>query len=743
MQSSNQLIPIDPIGFGTNGIRDKEIISTAIEQGYRLFDTADSYRNATEIAEALTESGIPREQFFINYKIMPKLGKEKFLQHVDEAIKKFGYIDCLMLHDRILEENTSIEEILESLTPYLHDSRIRHLGLSNFPDTIRVDFLNLLKQFPQIKFLQNKFDHMHQDKVIRDICKENGVQYMGYELFGGKPSVGECGQYAYSIFYPTWHLSSMIFPEFHQMAEKYNTTPFGMLMAYALLENTVQIPSSTKKENMAANLAAKQIASVMTNEDKVILKNSLTQAASTEEWEKIKTLAKQGDRLSKLKYMAGNYLPRHRILEMLYQEHSLKHFFDMILDDDTPQGIYVTKDNRVNSLLHFLEETLRAGNVKVENAVNAIQMLTQMSTTKAGQNGVFEIISMLGAPVLFEDRYESLNKYLNERQFLKKEGYLDVKMIDMDDRDEKIVFITSDKKVYAINNISPQTSISDFCNLLVKNFPDDFKDIKIFETLALNNKKINLSSISRPLTNTNFSSGDIVHIGEITQPVRFSNFYHQIDRSPVAFADPEKPVISIVEKKSGINTNIFENFNIEYSMQNFSTKEYDSPDFIKKYGYTKVAEILLQRDKGDWCVNTTIIGPNEKLYLLKNISIDTPVIKIADLLKKSFPDDFKDNNILDSFNINGKNITENEMMKTLANCYSTEILGIGGKTERGAFAFEMDELMEWEPPVEIKHAASTYSPFLFSSKNPEIYHEIPDEKKQEKVLSKSSEAPKK
>lgn len=120
------------VGFGTNSIRDEQIFLAAIQQGYRLFDSADLYNNADVLAEALRKSGIDRKDYFINYKIFPKLGKDEFLRNVDEAIRKFEYVDCIMLHDLIADRGTDeIKEILQALKPYLESGTVKHLGVSN------------------------------------------------------------------------------------------------------------------------------------------------------------------------------------------------------------------------------------------------------------------------------------------------------------------------------------------------------------------------------------------------------------------------------------------------------------------------------------------------------------------------------------------------------------------------------------------------------------------------------------
>ena len=61
------------IGFGVFQMTDldkaTEIIKKAIQVGYRSIDTASIYGNEEAVGNAIRESGIPREEFFITTKL--------------------------------------------------------------------------------------------------------------------------------------------------------------------------------------------------------------------------------------------------------------------------------------------------------------------------------------------------------------------------------------------------------------------------------------------------------------------------------------------------------------------------------------------------------------------------------------------------------------------------------------------------------------------------------------------------
>src|SRR5687768_12496994 len=60
------------IGFGTYPLTGEDgiaAITSAIEVGYRLLDTAVNYENEREVGEAIRRSGVPREELLVCSKL--------------------------------------------------------------------------------------------------------------------------------------------------------------------------------------------------------------------------------------------------------------------------------------------------------------------------------------------------------------------------------------------------------------------------------------------------------------------------------------------------------------------------------------------------------------------------------------------------------------------------------------------------------------------------------------------------
>ena len=96
---------IPALGFGTylipnDGTTERSVLS-AFEAGYRLIDTAHAYQNETGVGEAIKNSGLKREEIFVESKLWcSNFGYEKAKQGIESSLKKLGidYIDLYILH---------------------------------------------------------------------------------------------------------------------------------------------------------------------------------------------------------------------------------------------------------------------------------------------------------------------------------------------------------------------------------------------------------------------------------------------------------------------------------------------------------------------------------------------------------------------------------------------------------------------------------------------------------------------
>ena len=92
-------------GFGVFQITDmaecERVVLQALEVGYRLIDTASSYKNEEFVGKAVKNSGIPREELFITSKAyIQEMGYERTKKAFENTLKKLGtdYLDLYLIH---------------------------------------------------------------------------------------------------------------------------------------------------------------------------------------------------------------------------------------------------------------------------------------------------------------------------------------------------------------------------------------------------------------------------------------------------------------------------------------------------------------------------------------------------------------------------------------------------------------------------------------------------------------------
>ena len=118
-----------------------EILFTAIQAGYRCFDTASFYGTESYLAEAIQKSGLPRKDFFLTSKVWKtemgySAAKEAFYRTLENL--KTDYLDLYLIHWPLPSPDYTDWRQLDvdtwkAMEELYQEGRIRALGLSNFP----------------------------------------------------------------------------------------------------------------------------------------------------------------------------------------------------------------------------------------------------------------------------------------------------------------------------------------------------------------------------------------------------------------------------------------------------------------------------------------------------------------------------------------------------------------------------------------------------------------------------------
>ena len=135
-ENTEEQFEIPEIGFGTYGLEGDiavQAVNDALELGYRHIDTASAYNNEQVVGQAIADTGLDREDFFISSKIWPSnFGPNLFPAAVNYSLEllKIEYVDLLMLHWGPAE--TEFLKVMDLLAAALETGQCKNIGVANF-----------------------------------------------------------------------------------------------------------------------------------------------------------------------------------------------------------------------------------------------------------------------------------------------------------------------------------------------------------------------------------------------------------------------------------------------------------------------------------------------------------------------------------------------------------------------------------------------------------------------------------
>lgn len=238
-------VEIPVIGLGTWLIDDsvvEEAVIKAIKLGYRHIDTAEAYGNERGVGEAIKHCGVPREELFIQTKVVAEIKDyENAKIAIADSFKKLDvdYIDLMIIHcpqpwkyfrngNHYFEGNLAV---WKALIEYYKAGKIRSIGVSNFEI---VDIQNLIDN-SDVKPMVNQipiFIGSTPFDVIK-YCQDNDIVVEAYS--------------------PIAHGRLLENKEVQDMANKYHVSVAQLSIKYTLQLNAVTLPKTVHEEYMKQN----------------------------------------------------------------------------------------------------------------------------------------------------------------------------------------------------------------------------------------------------------------------------------------------------------------------------------------------------------------------------------------------------------------------------------------------------------------------------------------------------------
>lgn len=230
----NNNIQMPMLGFGTfltSGAECEKSVLTALNNGYRMIDTAEAYGNEEAVGNAIMKSGIPREELFIVTKVNFR-SYENTCETVEASLKKLktSYLDLVLLHWPFGNYYAAWRE----LEKMYQKKRIRAIGVSNFDTDRLIDLIEFNEVLPTVNQIETHM--LCQRRTEHEWLDKYHVQHMAYAPLGqGKKN---------EMFQN---------PVLIEIAKAHGKTAVQIVLRFLIQSGVAVIPKSIRSEHIKEN----------------------------------------------------------------------------------------------------------------------------------------------------------------------------------------------------------------------------------------------------------------------------------------------------------------------------------------------------------------------------------------------------------------------------------------------------------------------------------------------------------
>lgn len=228
----NNGVEMPMAGIGTFLLSPQEAEAScisALQDGYRLIDTANAYVNEKAVGRAMKKSGIARNEIFLETKLWPSFyndadAVEKTLQRLDTDT-----IDLLLIHQpagNYIAGYRLMEQAYKA-------GKVRAIGLSNFNEEQIREILSVCEVRPAV--LQTEIHPYSQEKGLKEFLSKEDIVIQAW--------------------YPLGHGDAALLqePVFAKLAEKYGKSNAQVILRWHIQAGNVVIPGSKNPKHIRAN----------------------------------------------------------------------------------------------------------------------------------------------------------------------------------------------------------------------------------------------------------------------------------------------------------------------------------------------------------------------------------------------------------------------------------------------------------------------------------------------------------
>ncbi|OEK01937.1 glyoxal reductase [Roseivirga sp. 4D4] len=228
-------VSIPMVGLGVlkakDGLEVESAVRTALQNGYRLIDTAAAYQNEAGVGNAIKASGIPRDEIFLTTKVWNSdQGYENTLAAFEHSLEllQTDYIDLYLIHWPVAGKYKDTWRALETL---YKQGKVRAIGVSNFQVHHLEDLMSVAEITPMINQVET---HPHlQQGELQAFAKAHEIKLEAWRPI----MMGEV----------------MLLPELREIAKGYQKSPAQITLRWLTQRGIIVIPKSVKEKRIVEN----------------------------------------------------------------------------------------------------------------------------------------------------------------------------------------------------------------------------------------------------------------------------------------------------------------------------------------------------------------------------------------------------------------------------------------------------------------------------------------------------------
>jgi 2,5-diketo-D-gluconate reductase A len=209
-------------------------VSTALELGYRLVDTAENYRNEVGVGRAL--KGAPRDEVFVTSKFNKRWHSVEGARTAFEAsVAKLGleYLDLLLIHWPNPDQDQYVDA-WRGLIELRDPGHVRAIGTSNFKPAHLQRLIDETGVAPEVNQVQ--LSPVWVKAAEREFHAAHGIVTEAWSPLGKGTDL-------------------LDHPTVQAIAKTHERTPGQVVLRWETQQNVVPIPKSANPGRLAENLA--------------------------------------------------------------------------------------------------------------------------------------------------------------------------------------------------------------------------------------------------------------------------------------------------------------------------------------------------------------------------------------------------------------------------------------------------------------------------------------------------------